>query len=62
MPVEDLLRVLVDHGYTGYVSSEYEGWHWNIESDAFDLVARQQALCRRVLHELAEGRVKGAPA
>ena len=63
VPTEDLLRVLVDHGYTGFVSSEYEGWHWNTESDAFEMVARQQALCRSVLDELAAGRdAEGARA
>ena len=63
VPIEDLLRVLVDHGYTGFVSSEYEGWHWNTESDAFEMVARQQALCRSVLDELAAGRdAEGARA
>jgi Xylose isomerase-like TIM barrel len=49
VPIEELLDVLVEGGYTGYISSEYEGWHWDIESDAFEMVAREQALCRSVL-------------
>ena len=49
VPIEELIDVLVDGGYGGYISSEYEGWHWNTQADAFDMVARQQALCRRVL-------------
>jgi hypothetical protein len=49
VPIEELLGVLVEGGYTGYISSEYEGWHWNTESDAFEMVARMQALCRHVL-------------
>ena len=49
VPIEELLGVLVEGGYTGYVSSEYEGWHWNTQADPFEMVARQQALCRRVL-------------
>jgi Xylose isomerase-like TIM barrel len=49
VPIEELIDVLVDGGYDGYVSSEYEGWHWNTRSDAFELVARQQALCRHAL-------------
>jgi sugar phosphate isomerase/epimerase len=53
VPIEALLDVLVEGGYDGYVSSEYEGWHWNTESDAFDMVARQQALCRSVLDKHA---------
>ena len=53
VPIEELLDVLVQCGYTGYISSEYEGWHWDIESDAFEMVAREQALCRSVLERHA---------
>jgi hypothetical protein len=53
VPIEELLGVLVEGGYSGYVSSEYEGWHWNTEADAFDQVARQQELCRSVLERAA---------
>jgi hypothetical protein len=53
VPIEDLLDVLVRGGYDGYISSEYEGWHWNTQDDAFDMVARQQALCRSVLEKHA---------
>jgi hypothetical protein len=49
VPIEELLDVLVAGGYGGFVSSEYEGWHWNTKSDAFELVARQQTLCRSAL-------------
>jgi sugar phosphate isomerase/epimerase len=49
VPIEELLEVLVEGGYTGYISSEYEGWHWDIGADAFEMVAREQALCRSVL-------------
>jgi hypothetical protein len=49
VPFEELLPVFRDGGYTGYISSEYEGWHWDTESDPFELVVRQQELCRRVL-------------
>ncbi len=62
VPFGALFRVLVEHGYTGYVSSEYEGWHWDIESDAFEMVARQQALCRQVLEDLGTPAVEGGPA
>jgi hypothetical protein len=51
VPVEELIDVLVQGGYTGYISSEYEGWHWNTESDAFEMVARMQALCRSALEQ-----------
>jgi hypothetical protein len=32
-----------------FVSSEYEGWHWDTTSDCFEMVVRQQALCRGIL-------------
>jgi len=51
VPIEELLDVLVEGGYDGYISSEYEGWHWNTQADAFEMVARQQELCRTVLEK-----------
>ena len=51
VPVEELIDVLVAGGYDGFISSEYEGWHWNTRADAFEMVARQQALCRRALEK-----------
>jgi hypothetical protein len=56
VPIEELIDVLVAGGYSGYVSSEYEGWHWNTRADAFEQVVRQQALCRSALakHEATE--------
>jgi sugar phosphate isomerase/epimerase len=53
VPFEVLLPVLADAGYTGFVSSEYEGWHWDTTSDPFEQVVRQQELCRRILAERA---------
>jgi hypothetical protein len=53
VPIPELIDVLVDGGYEGYISSEYEGWHWNTQADAFDMVARQQKLCRSVLERHA---------
>ena len=29
VPVRDLIKLLVENGYNGAISSEYEGWHWN---------------------------------
>jgi hypothetical protein len=53
VPIDELVDVLVAGGYDGYISSEYEGWHWNTGSDAFEQVARQQAACRRALERHA---------
>jgi sugar phosphate isomerase/epimerase len=53
VPVRDLVRLLVEQGYSGAISSEYEGWHWNAGADAFEQVARHHALCRRVLDSVA---------
>ncbi|HJB63798.1 MAG TPA: sugar phosphate isomerase/epimerase [Candidatus Microbacterium pullistercoris] len=52
VPVKEILRVFVEAGYEGFISSEWEGWHWNLESDPWDMIARQHALEKRVLAEL----------
>jgi sugar phosphate isomerase/epimerase len=49
VPYETLLPLFVEGGYNGYISSEWEGWHWNWEPNGFDMVAKHHALCRRVL-------------
>lgn len=46
VPVRELIAQLVECGYQGAVSSEYEGWHWNYWDDAFRIVAGEQALQR----------------
>lgn len=56
VPVRDILRVFLDAGYQGFISSEWEGWHWNLEADGWDMIARQQALERKVLDELVAER------
>ena len=53
VPVRDLIRLLVENGYNGAISSEYEGWHWDTTSDPFEMVVRQQELSRRILAEHA---------
>ena len=57
VPIQELVDVLVEGGYAGYIASEYEGWHWNTQADAFEMVAREQALLRTVLekHATASG-------
>jgi Xylose isomerase-like TIM barrel len=56
VPIEELVDVLVEGGYTGYISSEYEGWHWNTRADAFEMVAGEQALMQSVLEKYAAAR------
>jgi hypothetical protein len=46
VPVRDLMTLLVRAGYSGAISSEYEGWHWNYWQDAFDIIAGEQAVQR----------------
>jgi hypothetical protein len=46
VPVRELIALLVQNGYDGAISSEYEGWHWNHWDDAFDIIAGEQALQR----------------
>ena len=46
VPVRDLIRQLIEAGYSGAVSTEYEGWHWNHWQDAFDIVAGVQKVQR----------------
>lgn len=44
VPVRDLIRLLVDNGYNGAISSEYEGWHWNYWQSPFEIIAGEQAV------------------
>jgi sugar phosphate isomerase/epimerase len=46
VPVRDLITLLVRAGYSGAISTEYEGWHWNYWQDAFEIVAGEQAVQR----------------
>lgn len=46
---ETLLNALVEGSYTGYISSEYEGFHWTTEEDGFTMVRRHHELCSRIL-------------
>ncbi|HET9126134.1 MAG TPA: hypothetical protein VFN65_14740 [Solirubrobacteraceae bacterium] len=49
VPIAEQVQTLVDAGYTGYLSSEWEGWHWDRHSDASEQVTRQQRIIRDVL-------------
>ena len=65
VPVRDLIALLVRNGYSGAVSSEYEGWHWNYWQDPFEIVRGEQAVQRsaaleagsRMITEAGEARV-----
>lgn len=46
VPVRELIALLVEVGYTGAISTEYEGWHWNDLGDAFEIVRGVQAVQR----------------
>ncbi|GIH64510.1 sugar phosphate isomerase/epimerase family protein [Microbispora siamensis] len=64
VPVRELVDLWVGSGYSGAISSEWEGFHWNDWDDPFDVVAREQALIRasaaangsRVIVDPAEAR------
>ncbi|NYE18238.1 sugar phosphate isomerase/epimerase family protein [Microbacterium immunditiarum] len=46
VPVRDLIRLLVENAYSGAISSEYEGWHWNHWQSPFEIIAAEQAVQR----------------
>lgn len=46
VPVRDLIRLLVENGYSGAISSEYEGWHWNYWESPFEIIRAEQAVQR----------------
>ncbi|MFT4215158.1 MAG: sugar phosphate isomerase/epimerase [Microbacterium sp.] len=56
VPVRDLVRLLVDNGYRGVISSEYEGWHWNHWQSPFEIVAGEQEIQRSAARD-AGGRM-----
>ena len=60
VPVRDLIRLLVENGYNGAISSEYEGWHWNNWQSAFEIVAGEQAVQRSAAREAGSQMVTDA--
>ena len=48
-PVADILKVYADAGYTGTISSEYEGFHWDYWNDPFEQVAGHHKLIRETM-------------
>jgi sugar phosphate isomerase/epimerase len=53
VPYPELVRMLVEVGYGGFVSSEWEGWHWIEGRDGFAVIEGHHALLRRLLAEQA---------
>lgn len=48
-PLVDILKVYADAGYTGSISSEYEGFHWDNWNDPFDMVDGHQKRIRQIM-------------
>jgi len=57
VPVREILSVFLDAGYDGFISSEWEGWHWNLDADGWEMIGRQQQLERRIIDELVAARL-----
>ncbi|MBV9280169.1 MAG: hypothetical protein JOZ41_08830, partial [Chloroflexi bacterium] len=49
VPYPEIIEVLVEGGYKGVMSLEWEGHIWEDEVDAFTVVKRQHDLCKRLL-------------
>jgi hypothetical protein len=49
VPYPELIGVLSDVGYDGFISSEWEGWHWIDGRDGFAVLAQHHALLRRLI-------------
>jgi hypothetical protein len=55
MPYEDIIPVLIEGGYEGYINSEYEGQRNTqdaFETDSCEQVRRQQVMFRRLMGEI----------
>lgn len=48
IPYEQILPVFRDAGYSGYMSSEWEGQMYS-DADGFEMLRKHHALCRRIL-------------
>ena len=53
VPIAEQVKTLIEGGYEGYISSEWEGWHWDLHRDGFEQVAREQRIIRSVLDRAA---------
>ncbi|GAA3756891.1 hypothetical protein GCM10022240_07160 [Microbacterium kribbense] len=62
VPVRGLVKLLVDNGYDGAISSEYEGWHWNHWQSPFEIVGDEQAVQRAAAVDAGSQMVTDAAA
>ena len=54
IPYEDIVPILIEGGYSGYIDSEYEGNRWiqdAFEVDSVEQVRRHQVMLKRLLGE-----------
>jgi len=54
IPYEEVVPLLIEHGYSGYIDTEYEGNRWIQDAcvvDSVEQVRRHQMLLRRLLGE-----------
>jgi sugar phosphate isomerase/epimerase len=49
VPYPALVSVLVEMGYDGFISSEWEGWHWIDGRDGLAVLEQHHALLRRLI-------------
>jgi hypothetical protein len=61
VPYPELLSVLVESGYSGYISSEWEGWHWDDTPDPFAMVQNHHRLLESILSREVAARASVAP-
>ena len=55
IPYEEVVPVLIEGGYSGYLSSEFEGQRYTqdtLETDSCEQIRRQHAMLRRLLGEV----------
>jgi hypothetical protein len=54
IPYEEIIPILIEGGYNGYIDSEYEGNRWiqdAFEVDSVEQVRRHQVMLKRLLGE-----------
>ncbi len=49
IPYEEIMKIVKDYGYKGYITAEYEGHHFSTEEDERVQMTRYQSMLRRLL-------------